>query len=95
MNVHLTQHQETMVKAQVATGRYSSASEVIREALRLFEDQERLRETKLEKLRADVQEALEQSARGESTPFDEATVEDIKRRGRERRAAKKKATNNK
>jgi antitoxin ParD1/3/4 len=82
MNVHLTPHQESLVKAQVATGRYTSASEVVREALRLFEDQERLCQSRVQKLRADVQEALEQSARGESAPFDEAAAEDIKRRGK-------------
>ncbi len=32
------EHFEKMIKEQVATGRYASASEVVREALRLFED---------------------------------------------------------
>ena len=35
MNVHLTPDSETLVQNEVKTGRYNSASEVVREALRL------------------------------------------------------------
>ncbi|TDI42129.1 MAG: type II toxin-antitoxin system ParD family antitoxin [Acidobacteria bacterium] len=37
MNVSLTPELETMIHERVATGRYHSASEVVREALRLLE----------------------------------------------------------
>jgi antitoxin ParD1/3/4 len=37
----LGDHFEAFVKAQLASGRYSSASEVIRDALRLMEERER------------------------------------------------------
>jgi antitoxin ParD1/3/4 len=45
MNVSLTAELEKFVDEKVATGRYSSASEVVREALRLLEehDQDRAR----------------------------------------------------
>jgi hypothetical protein len=43
MNVNLSPQLEAMVKAKVASGRYTSASEVVREALRLMEQQDQLR----------------------------------------------------
>jgi antitoxin ParD1/3/4 len=47
MNVSLTPHLEKLVSQKVASGLYNSASEVIREALRLLEEQDRMRQLKL------------------------------------------------
>ncbi len=44
MNVSLTPELETLVSRKVKTGRYTTASEVVREALRLLDDYDRLRE---------------------------------------------------
>ena len=41
MNVHLTAELETLVQNKVKSGRYNSASEVVREALRLFEERDK------------------------------------------------------
>lgn len=49
------EHFEAFVKAQVAQGRYASASEVIRDGLRVLEEREQIRAMKLEALRADIQ----------------------------------------
>ena len=43
MNVSLTPELEMFVNAKVESGRYNSASEVVREALRLLEDHDRSR----------------------------------------------------
>lgn len=43
MNVHLTAELEQMVQAKVKSGRYNSASEVVREALRLMEERDAVR----------------------------------------------------
>ena len=51
MNVNLTPKLEEMVRQKVASGLYNSASEVIREALRLLEEQDRLRALRFEELR--------------------------------------------
>lgn len=49
-------HFEKLIREKVASGRYSSASEVVREALRLFEDYEAARNLKLEGLRRQLDE---------------------------------------
>jgi antitoxin ParD1/3/4 len=82
MNVNLTPQLEDMVRRKVASGLYNSASEVIREALRLMEEQDRLRAAKLDQLRQDLQEGF---ASGAPTPWDS---EEIKAEGRKLRAAR-------
>lgn len=49
-------HFETFIRQKIESGRYSSASEVVREALRLLEEQEQLRSTQLSYLRQQLQE---------------------------------------
>lgn len=83
MNVNLSPQLEDMVKQKVASGLYNSASEVVREALRLMEEQDQLRAAKLEQLRQDIREGLNS---GKPTPWD---AEEIKREGRQRRAARR------
>lgn len=85
MNVNLTPQLEELVRQKVASGRYGSASEVVREALRLLQEQDQLREVRLAELRRDVQRGLDS---GPAAPWDAAQV---KREGRARRAAKAKA----
>jgi len=45
-------HFEKFIKTQIESGRYASASEVIRDALRLLEEQTRLRGLRVEQIRA-------------------------------------------
>jgi antitoxin ParD1/3/4 len=59
----LGEHFSSFVEAQVGQGRYSSASDVVRAALRLLEEQE----ARLEALRAAL---IEGERSGPSTPFD-------------------------
>jgi antitoxin ParD1/3/4 len=66
MNVHLTPELEQLVQAKVDSGRYNSASEVVREALRLMEQRDELRAIQLQELRSRMDRALAESARGES-----------------------------
>lgn len=84
MNISLTPQLEELVKAKVASGLYGSASEVLREALRLLEERDRLNAVRLEELKAAIKEGLES---GEPTPLD---VGAIKARGRKRLAAQRK-----
>ncbi|MDT8428195.1 MAG: type II toxin-antitoxin system ParD family antitoxin [Pseudomonadales bacterium] len=57
----LGQHWEIFIKNEIASGRYSSASEVIRDALRHLEE----RRSKLETLRTHLAEGAAQAAKGE------------------------------
>jgi antitoxin ParD1/3/4 len=64
MNVSLTPELQHFVESRVDTGRYQTASEVVREGLRLLEERERSRETALEELRAKIKRGIEQADRG-------------------------------
>ena len=65
MNVSLTSELEAFVASEVQSGRYHSASEMIREALRLLEEREQLRSLRIRALRKKIGEGLEQLDRGE------------------------------
>jgi antitoxin ParD1/3/4 len=65
MNINLTPHLEDLVRQKVASGLYSSASEVVREALRLMERDDQVQAAKLAQLRRDIQEGLNSGSAGE------------------------------
>ncbi|HEV8041091.1 MAG TPA: type II toxin-antitoxin system ParD family antitoxin [Bryobacteraceae bacterium] len=65
MNVHLTPELEQLVHKKVKTGRYNSASEVVREALRLLEEYDGLRATQFGELRRRIDAGLASLDRGE------------------------------
>jgi antitoxin ParD1/3/4 len=54
MHVSLTPKLEELVREKVESGLYNNASEVVREALRLMQEQEEIRRLKLEKLRGEL-----------------------------------------
>lgn len=58
MNVSLTPELEQFIADQVAAGRYRSASEAVRAAIRTLEDQTREREAKLQVLRKAVEQGV-------------------------------------
>lgn len=60
-SLSLSPHFEAYIKTQVDSGRYASASEVIRDALREHEE----RQEKLGKLRAHLKEGSDQIASGQ------------------------------
>ena len=81
MNVSLTPELERLVNKKVQSGMYSSASEVVREALRLLKEQGELRQRRLEDLRKEIGIGLEQLNRGEGVPLN---ISKIKSRVRKR-----------
>lgn len=82
MNVNLTPQLEDMVRQKVASGLYTSASEVVREALRLMDEQDQMRAVRLEQLRGDIKAGLA------SGPGEVWNAQDAKRQARTRRASK-------
>jgi antitoxin ParD1/3/4 len=65
LNVSLTPQLEAFIHETVNTGRYQSASEVVRTALRLLEERERQKAATLEWLRHEIQKGLDS---GPATP---------------------------
>ena len=82
MNVNLTPQLEQMVRRKIASGLYTSASEVVREALRLMSAQDQMRAATLQQLRQDIQDGIES---GPAMPWQ---PDDIKRKARQRRATR-------
>ena len=80
-------HFEEMIEGLLESGRYSTASEVMREGLRLVEEREERRRVKLEALRAEIQKGFD-SGPAEEVDLSE-WIESIKQRGRQRLAARK------
>lgn len=90
MNVNLTPELERLVQERVASGLYNNQSEVVREALRLLAERDRLREAHLDGLRKALAEGLTQADRGELLEGS-AVVEEMRELLRSRRAIAKKA----
>jgi antitoxin ParD1/3/4 len=65
LNVSLTPELEQFVQQRVATGRYQTASEVVREGLRLLEHQERERDAAFIALKKKLERASAQADRGQ------------------------------
>lgn len=81
-SVALGAHFEAFIKQQLSSGRYNNASEVVRDGLRLLEDQEQLRTLKLEALRVEIHKGLDS---GPAAPLD---VQAIRAEGQRLRAAR-------
>jgi antitoxin ParD1/3/4 len=71
LNVHLTPELETLVQNKVKSGRYNSASEVVREALRLFEERDRIREFQIQELRKKINKGWASLEQGEGVDGEE------------------------
>lgn len=79
LNVSLTPELEQFVNSRVSSGRYQSASEAIRQGLRLLQEEEMTRQAALERLRNQINLGLEQANRGELLDGEEV-FEELERR---------------
>lgn len=89
MNVHLTPELEQLVHNKVESGRYNSASEVVREALRIMEQKDELRAIQLQELRHRIDKGLSEADRSEGVDgetFMQGLIEDLDARQSKRRA---------
>jgi antitoxin ParD1/3/4 len=72
MDVSLTPELERRIAEKVESGLYTTASEVVREALRLLFQTDERRERLLAELNAEIQIGLDQADRGEVVSAEEA-----------------------
>jgi antitoxin ParD1/3/4 len=86
LNVSLPPELESRVRQHVESGRYSSVSEVIREALRLFEAYQGIQAANLSALKADIDQGVADRDAGRVR---EVSMSSIKSRGRVIREAPK------
>jgi antitoxin ParD1/3/4 len=86
MNVSLTPRLERFVRTKVEGGGYTSASEVVREALRLMEEHDKSRAAQLPQFNQELQRRLASLDRGEAVePYDVRAR--LQRRAQRRRTA--------
>ena len=87
VNVSLTPELEAFLQGRVASGRYQTTSEVVREALRLLERQEQERDQALQQLKAKLERGAAQAEAGELLDADKIFGE-LRELIEERRRAK-------
>ena len=68
-NVNLTEHFDRFIESGVLSERFSDASEVVREGLRLLEQREQEDRAKIEWLRGAARKGFDQLDRGEGIEF--------------------------
>ena len=90
MNVSLTPRLENFVEKKVKTGLYQTASEVVREGLRLLQERDQLERAKLEELRSFVAVGIDDIEAGRKKPFNDVAIKRIRRKGRAKLAALRK-----
>ncbi len=86
MNISLTPEMEKWVHGKVGSGPYTSASEVVREALRALHEKETRDRSKLANLRDAVHLGIASADEGGLVEWDDALSRDVKALGRKRRA---------
>jgi antitoxin ParD1/3/4 len=79
MNISLTPELEKFIQAKVAEGFYHSASEVVREGLRMLAEQDEMKKKRIEMLNAEIEKGLESMRNGNMISGREA-MEHIKNR---------------
>jgi len=87
VNISLTPELNAFLRARVASGRYQTTSEVVREALRLLERQESEREEAFLHLKAKLERGAGQRDRGELLGGDEV-LDELRAMIEERRSAR-------
>lgn len=80
MNVSLTPELEQFIDSKVKSGFYGSASEVIREGLRLLDEQESIKKKRLEMLNLEIDKGLSSLKSGNVVSGDEAYRQIVERR---------------
>ena len=87
MNISLGTQWEAFISEQVRGGRYMSASELVRDGLRLLQEREELRQARLDELRTEIAKGLHDMDEGDFVEVDgdglERLADEVKTRGRQ------------
>ncbi len=86
MNVSLTRKLERWIGSKVKEGKYQTASEVVRDAVRQLAEREERRKLELERLRREIDVGLEDIRKGRVAPLD---MKQVKAEARKELAARK------
>ena len=89
VNISLTPELDAFLQSRVKSGRYQTTSEVVREALRLLQRQEKERDAVFKQLKAKLERGAGQAEGGELLDGDEV-FEELRELIAERRRAKNK-----
>ncbi len=89
MNISLTPELDKIVRQKVQSGMYNSASEVVREALRMFHTHDELQQEKIKVLRLEIQKGVDSLNAGKGVEMTDDLFEMIKQRGKKRLAGAK------
>jgi antitoxin ParD1/3/4 len=94
MNVSLTPELERFITKKVQTGMYHSASEVIREGLRLLKENDNLQKIRFDALRKEIAIGIEDIEQGKYKVYDardlNALLDEVKANGRKKMAGPRK-----
>ncbi len=77
MNISLTPELENLINEKVKSGLYNSPSEVIRESLRLLQEQDMLKQIRHNELRREIMLGVEQIRRGEYIEVKSSEMKDF------------------
>ena len=75
-NVSMGQHFEDFAQSLVASGSYNNISKVVRDAMRLLEEEQQLKALRLQTLKGEIQKGLDSGSAG---PLD---IDEIKAKAR-------------
>lgn len=89
-NIALSPKLDRFIQGKIDSGRYQSASEVVREGLRLLEEREQEQKAALSEVRRQIRVGYEQIRKGQTLDADEVLAE-IQALSKQRRNANRKS----
>lgn len=81
MKLELEPKLEAWLEEVVAEGRFGSREQVVIEALRLLRELESSRQARLQDLRREIARGLDEAERGQTRPFDDQVIREIRQGG--------------
>jgi antitoxin ParD1/3/4 len=88
MNISITPELEELINKKVKTGMYNSASEVVREGLRLLREQDELKALRLEQLKKEINDGYQSASTGKVADWN---INEFKDKVRNKRSNGKKS----